>query len=83
MNLLSSVQYLKGIGPKRAELLKKNDLGTVAQLLDHFPRRYIDRRTIASLDRLMVDQEVTVVGKIEAAGIRRGRKPVFYLVCQY
>jgi ATP-dependent DNA helicase RecG len=77
---MTSVQYLKGIGPKRAHILKKNNLGTISQLLDHFPRRYIDRTTIVSLDKLRIDQEVTVVGKIEAAGMRRGRKPVYYLV---
>jgi ATP-dependent DNA helicase RecG len=80
MYLQTSVQYLKGIGPKRAELLKKNNLGTILQLLDHYPRRYLDRSTIMTLNNLMVDKEVTVVGKIEAMGIRRGRKPVFYLV---
>jgi ATP-dependent DNA helicase RecG len=80
MHLLTSVQYLKGIGPKRAKILEKNNLGTVGQLLEYYPRRYIDRSTIVPLNNLMVDKEVTVVGKIEAAGIRRGRKPMFYLV---
>jgi ATP-dependent DNA helicase RecG len=45
VNILnSSIEYLKGVGPARAELLKK-ELGihTFADLLIHFPFRYIDR----------------------------------------
>ena len=44
-DLLSSpVEYLKGVGPQRADLLKK-ELGifTFKDLLDHFPYRHIDR----------------------------------------
>lgn len=41
------IKYLKGIGPKRAELLDKNlGIKTYYDLLYHFPTHYIDRRSV-------------------------------------
>lgn len=37
-----SIQYLKGVGPKRAEKLEKLDIATAGDLLGLFPRGYID-----------------------------------------
>ncbi|HHJ52691.1 MAG TPA: ATP-dependent DNA helicase RecG [Caldithrix abyssi] len=76
----SDLQFIKGIGPKRAQLLAKQGITTVYDLLTFFPRRYVDRSNIVALNELMPDQEVTVMGRIEAAGIRRGGKPFFYIV---
>ena len=42
MKLFDSVAYVKGVGPKRAELLKKLGVETVYDLLYFFPRTYID-----------------------------------------
>lgn len=52
--LSNPIEYLKGVGPLRADLLKK-ELGifTFGQLLDHFPYRYVDKtriRTIAEIN---------------------------------
>ncbi len=43
-DLDSPVQFLKGVGPKRAEMLERLGIGTVRDLLMHFPRRVEDRR---------------------------------------
>lgn len=41
------IKFLRGIGPKRAELLEKNlGIKTYHDLLFHFPTHYIDRRSI-------------------------------------
>jgi ATP-dependent DNA helicase RecG len=43
----SPIEYLKGVGPKRAELLRKEiNIGTFGQLLEYYPFRYIDRSKI-------------------------------------
>ncbi len=76
----TDIQYLKGIGPKRYEALRQSGIQSVADLIDFIPRRYLDRSQIATLDTLQVDQEVTAIGKIEAMGIRRARKRIFYLI---
>lgn len=73
------LQYFKGIGPKRAEILSQNGLNSVHDLLNFYPRNYIDRSNILPLNNLQDEQEVTVIGKIEATGIKRGRKPFFYI----
>jgi len=80
MDELADIKFIKGIGPKRAKALESEGLNSIPAILEYFPRRYLDRRTICSLNNLSVDQEVTVVGKIEASGIRRTRKKIFYLV---
>ena len=36
------VRYLKGVGPKTAERFEKLGIVTLADLLSHYPRRYID-----------------------------------------
>lgn len=73
------LQYLKGIGPKRAGILKKSGLNTLTDILNYFPRRYVDRTNILPLSKLQEGQEVTVIAKVEATGIRRGRRPYFYI----
>lgn len=74
------IQFIKGIGPKRAKSLNSIGITNLSELVEYFPRRYLDRSTILPLNQLSVDKEVTVVGKIEAAGIKRLRKRLFYLV---
>ncbi|MDE6179098.1 MAG: ATP-dependent DNA helicase RecG, partial [Duncaniella sp.] len=46
----TDIMYLKGIGPKRAEVLNKNlGIHTYRDLLYHFPTSYIDRSTIRTI----------------------------------
>ena len=64
--LLSPIEYLKGVGPRRAELLKK-ELGIFSydQLLNYYPFRYIDRTRFYKINEL--DPElplVQIVGRI-------------------
>ncbi|MCF7804472.1 MAG: ATP-dependent DNA helicase RecG [Candidatus Marinimicrobia bacterium] len=74
----SPVQYLKGVGPKRAEALESFDIETLEDLLYFFPRRYLDRSTIVPINQLKVDQEATVVGKVMAKGVRKGRRRSYF-----
>lgn len=77
INLESSVQYLRGVGPKRAQGLSQAGLPTVRDLLLHFPRRYLDRSSVTSISELTVGDEATVVGEIRASGMLKGRKARF------
>ena len=50
MTLETSIQYLPGVGPKRAELLEKElGIATVGDLVRLYPFRYIDRSTIVRI----------------------------------
>ncbi len=74
------LQYIKGIGPRRAEVLAKNHIKSKYDLFNYFPRKYVDRSRIVKLQDLHPEHEVTVIGKVEAAGMRRARKTMFYIV---
>ncbi|RZK89590.1 MAG: ATP-dependent DNA helicase RecG, partial [Pedobacter sp.] len=65
-NLDTPLVYLKGVGPKRAELLQK-ELGffTYEHLLQHYPFRYIDRTRFYKVNELNPDMPlVQVIGKV-------------------
>lgn len=49
------IQYLKGVGPKKAAQLNKLNLFTVEDLLNYFPVKYEDRRTVKKINELTND----------------------------
>ncbi|GIK62012.1 MAG: ATP-dependent DNA helicase RecG [Ignavibacteriota bacterium] len=65
-----SVQYLKSVGPKRAESFSKIGINTISDLLFYFPSRHLDRTTVLTAAKaygyLMngYDGELTVIGKV-------------------
>ncbi|HKG69371.1 MAG TPA: hypothetical protein VKA92_10925, partial [Segetibacter sp.] len=61
----SPIEYLKGVGPLKADLLKK-DLGifSFGDLLEHFPLRHIDKTTINTINDISSDTDF-----IQIAGI--------------
>jgi len=64
--LHTSIEYLKGVGPSRADLLRK-ELGirTLADLANFFPNRYIDRTQFLKINQLQQNTaEVQIIGKI-------------------
>jgi ATP-dependent DNA helicase RecG len=65
------VQYLNGIGPKRAALLAKVGVETIGQLLFFVPRRYLDRSQMMAIRDLRPGDEATVLAKVVTAGARR------------
>ncbi|MBC8214782.1 MAG: ATP-dependent DNA helicase RecG [Candidatus Marinimicrobia bacterium] len=77
-NLETDITYLKGVGPKRAEALQKSGIETIADLLHHYPRRYLDRTTIKSIAELRVGDEAVIIGKVSAFGYRKTRKRNFF-----
>ena len=67
MDLLqTSIEYLKGIGPNRAQLLREElGLRTYQDILHFFPNRYIDRSTFYRVNELpRTSAEVQIKGKI-------------------
>jgi len=80
LTLDTSVQYVKGIGPKRSELLEGADIKTVEDLLYYFPRRYLDRSRLKKIRSLRVGEEVTVVGKVLSCEVRKGRRNRFIVL---
>ncbi|MEJ2745966.1 MAG: ATP-dependent DNA helicase RecG, partial [bacterium] len=67
-------QYVKGVGPGRAEMLRRLGIRSVNDLLRHYPRRYEDRRQIRRIAQLETGRNETVRGKVLAVGTRRLRR---------
>ncbi|RJP56112.1 MAG: ATP-dependent DNA helicase RecG [Deltaproteobacteria bacterium] len=66
--LSTPIQFMKGVGPKLASLLKKKGIETVEDALYFLPRKYEDRRSIKSISKLEVGKAETVMGEIIALG---------------
>jgi ATP-dependent DNA helicase RecG len=67
------VTTLTGVGPKKAEGLAAVAILTVADLVMHYPRRYIDRTRQASIAELALGEEAMVLGRVRRVQARRTR----------
>lgn len=70
----SPVQYLKGVGPRRAESLAGLDIRRARDLLYHLPRRYEDASTVQPVAGLEVGDSAVVVGRVRSSGVIPTRK---------
>ncbi|HKB12767.1 MAG TPA: ATP-dependent DNA helicase RecG [Vicinamibacterales bacterium] len=75
--LATRLQFLKGVGPRRAADLERTGLVTVEDLLYRFPLRYEDRSRLQTIASLRAGQPASVAGRIVACGLRSTRRPGF------
>jgi len=68
------VGRVNGLGEKRSKALRDGGVRSVADLLLHTPRRYIDRSTQAALNMVPIGEEVTIIGEVTNVSTRRPRK---------
>ena len=73
------LQYLKGVGPRKAADLKKAGLHTVEDLLFRFPRRYEDRSKLQTIISLRPGMTAAISGTVLNAGLAHTRRPGFKL----
>jgi ATP-dependent DNA helicase RecG len=71
------LQYLKGVGPRRAADLQRVGLATVEDLLYRFPIRYEDRGAFETIASLRPGVSASVIGEVVSSGIRPTRRPHF------
>ncbi|HEY0672678.1 MAG TPA: ATP-dependent DNA helicase RecG [Longimicrobiales bacterium] len=62
-------QFLKGVGPKRAEALARLDIHTGRDLLYHTPRRYEDASTVTPIVKAEIGLDVTIIGEVVSKGV--------------
>ena len=72
----TDIRFLKGVGEKRAELLRKKGIDTVGALLRFYPRAYLDWQNITPISECHEGENVCVRAEItspvKTANIRRG-----------
>src|SRR5262249_23428836 len=75
--LATPLQFLKGVGPRRAADLARVGLRTLEDLLYRFPIRYEERRRLQPISALRLGQTALVAGRIASCGLRATRRPGF------
>jgi ATP-dependent DNA helicase RecG len=74
------IQFIKGVGPRKAFLLNRLGISTVMDAMLHFPVRYEDRKSIGKICDLVPGELQTVAGKVistELKDLRRGGAGLF------
>ncbi len=76
----TSVQYVKGIGPRLAEVLGAKGIHTVDDLLHYLPFRYEDRVNPRGISELRTGEMATVIAEVRTSGLFRTRRmPIFQM----
>ena len=81
--LSTPLQFLKGVGPRKAADLKRAGLVTVEDLLYRLPFRYEDRSRMQPIASLRPGQKAAVLGEIKSANLavtRRRSFRIFHIV---
>jgi ATP-dependent DNA helicase RecG len=80
LELSTPVQYVKGVGPRIAEVLAGKGIRTVGDLLHYLPFRYEDRLNPRGIAELRPGEMASVVGELRNSGLFRTRSmPIFQL----
>jgi ATP-dependent DNA helicase RecG len=77
-----AAQFLKSVGPRRAEALARLGVHTSRDLLFHAPRRYEDASTVSRIGTLRIGDDATIIGEVLSKGVlpTRSGLRVFQLV---
>jgi ATP-dependent DNA helicase RecG len=72
------VKFVRGVGPRVAEMLAAKGIQTAEDLLYHLPFRYEDRQNPRSLDELVPGEVASVIGEVRGATLLRTRRGPMY-----
>ena len=85
LELKTQVQYVKGVGPALGEILAKNGIRTVKDLIEIFPRTYEDRRSGVKIKDLKLDQLVSMKAqlvKVQSIPLGRTSRKIYDITLQ-
>ncbi len=82
LKLHSPLQYVKGVGPKKAQFLNSIGIETVKDILFFFPRSYLDRTSVTDIAKLSPNTYVTIIGRVKSHGKLYGRKKRYEVILQ-
>ncbi|MEE9295266.1 MAG: ATP-dependent DNA helicase RecG [Phycisphaerae bacterium] len=72
IDLSTSVQFIRGVGPARAEHFRSLDVETVGDLIEHIPFRYETFPKSVPIGHLRLDEVATVIGTVTSVRRRGG-----------
>ena len=78
LDLSTNVQFVKGIGPRFAEILLEKGIATVEDLLYYLPFRYEDRLNPRGIGELRAGEMASIIADVRTFGLFRTRRmPIF------
>ncbi len=78
LDLATNVQFVKGIGPKIAQILLEKGISTVEDLLYYLPFRYEDRLNPRGIGELRAGEMASIIAEVRTFGLFRTRRmPIF------
>ncbi|MBL7052110.1 MAG: ATP-dependent DNA helicase RecG, partial [Candidatus Marinimicrobia bacterium] len=78
LKFTDEITQLRGVGAARKQALNRAGIQTISDLISYFPRRHLDRRTIGKINELKEGQEVTIIGKVQAFGMKKGKRRAYF-----
>jgi ATP-dependent DNA helicase RecG len=78
MAISTPVQYLKGVGPARAEVFGKLGVQTVGDLLEYFPRDWVFAPGPVKIARMRAEEPATIIGLVESVDFQSHRRPPIF-----
>src|SRR5499427_7042033 len=80
LELSTPVQYVKGVGPRIADVLAAKGIRTVGDLVHYLPFRYEDRLNPRGIAELRAGEMATVIAEVRTSGLFRTRRmPIFQM----
>lgn len=83
LSLDTSIQYLKGVGPKLGDLFSRKGMKTLRDLFEFYPRAYEDQRAARNIASLRADDIVSIkaqIGAVHAINMGRSRRKMYDIV---
>jgi ATP-dependent DNA helicase RecG len=82
LRLNTPLQYLKGVGPRKAEILAQHGMEDIGDLLHFYPRKYLDRTSVVPIGDVRIGESATVVGEVKTHGLLYGKKRRYEVLIQ-
>ena len=80
INFQNDIKYLKGVGPRRSQVLSLYNIFSISDLLEYYPRKYLDRTNIQTIRNTKIGDEAVIIGKIISLGVKSARRRKFFQV---
>ncbi|MBI72779.1 MAG: ATP-dependent DNA helicase RecG [Candidatus Marinimicrobia bacterium] len=78
ITIKTEVQYLRGVGPKRGQILKSYGISNIGDLIRNFPRKYLDRTNVKNINQIKINEQVVIIGTVKSFGLKYLKKGKYF-----